>query len=449
MDLLNKAYATASDSDEDGGAGRQDGGGGVPEQWCPLPPPPKRLRPEKLSTSQIQMATFPPPSHHADAPIPGRYISKRQRAATLNPTPTAGNRSYVAPSPGNSLKGSVSVTDVPRAILTTLQRRTKASQNLVSLSAALNGHTSSVNAVQWSTTHAHLLASAGMDHTVNIWNVWSGGQKRACTFDYHHAAVKDVKWSHLGLSVLSCGYDCTSRLVDVEKGKEIKVFKEDQIVQVVKFSPNNYDLFISGGSKGYLKLWDIRTGTVVHEYVRSLGPILDVEFTVDGMQLMTSSDVSKSNISENSIIVWDVSRQVPLSNQVYAEAYTCPSIRCHPFEPYFIAQSHGNYIAIFSSRPPFKLDKYKRYEGHGVCGFPIKCNFSLDGNLVVSGSSDGCIYFYNSKTSKLLSKVKAYEQACIDVVFHPALPNVVASCSWKGEVSVLHKDSNNNWKVSP
>ncbi|XP_047976035.1 WD repeat-containing protein 25 isoform X4 [Salvia hispanica] len=241
----------------------------------------------------------------------------------------------------------------------------------------------------------------------------------------------------------------TSILVDVEKGMEIKVFKEDQIVQVVRFSPNNYDLFISGGSKGHLKLWDIRTGTVVHEYVRSLGPILDVEFSVDGMQLMTSSDVSKSNISENSIIVWDVSRQVPLSNQVYAEAYTCPSIRCHPFEPYFIAQSHGNYIAIFSSRAPFKLDKYKRYEGHGVSGFPIKCNFSLDGNLVASGSSDGCIYFYNSKTSKLLSKVKAYKQACIDVVFHPALPNVVASCSWKGEISVLHKDRNNNWKVSP
>ncbi|XP_042003892.1 WD repeat-containing protein 25-like isoform X3 [Salvia splendens] len=389
-----KAYSTASDSDEDGGAGRKDGGGGVPEQWGPLPPPPKRLRPKKLSTSQIQMATFPPPSHHAEAPIAGRYISKRQRAATLDPIPTTGNRSYIAPSP---VKGSISVTDVPHAILTTLQRRTKACQNLVSLSAALDGHTSSVNTVQWSTTHAHLLASASMDHTVNIWNVWSGGQKRACTFDYHRAAVKDVKWSHLGLSVLSCGYDCTSRLVDVEKGMEIKVFKEDQIVQV----------------------------------------------------LMTSSDVSKSNISENSIIVWDVSRQVPLSNQVYAEAYTCPSIRCHPFEPYFIAQSHGNYIAIFSSRPPFKLDKYKRYEGHGVSGFPVKCNFSLDGNLVASGSSDGCIYFYNSKTSELLSKVKAYEQACIDVVFHPVLPNVVASCSWKGEISVLHKDRNNNWKVSP
>lgn len=155
-----------------------------------------------------------------------------------------------------------------------------------------------------------------MDHSVCIWNVWSGGQKKARVFDFHYAAVKDVTWSQEGLSVLSCGYDCTSRLVDVEKGMVTQVFKEDQFVEVVKFCPTNYNLFLSGGSKGLLKLWDIRIGTVVNEYVRRLGPILDVEFTVDGKHLITSSDVSKSNLSENSIIVWDVSRQVPLSNQV-------------------------------------------------------------------------------------------------------------------------------------
>ncbi|KZV14712.1 WD repeat-containing protein 25 [Dorcoceras hygrometricum] len=123
--------------------------------------------------------------------------------------------------------------------------------------------------------------------------------------------------------------------------------------------------------------------------------------------------------------------------QVYTEAYTCPSIRCHPFEPYFIAQSNGNYIAIFSTQPPFKLDKYKRYESHGVYGFPIKCNFSSDGGVVASGSSDGFMYFYKSNTSKLLKKIKAYEQACLDVVFHPTMPNAVASCSWNGDVSVF------------
>ncbi|KAK8368916.1 hypothetical protein V6Z12_A01G075600 [Gossypium hirsutum] len=296
--------------------------------------------------------------------------------------------------------------------------RTQLSQIPGKLSVALHGHAKAVNAVHWSPTHVHLLASAGMDQTICIWNVWSRGQKKARVFSFHNAAVKDVKWSQQGPFVLSCGYDCSSRLIDVEKGLESLIFRDDQVVGVIKFHPDDSNLFLSGGSKGRLRLWDVRTGKVVHEYIRGLGPILDVEFSTDGKQFVSSSDVSGSNISENSIIVWDISRQVPLSNEVYAEAYTCPCVRYHPFDPYF-------------------LDKYKRYESHGVSGFPIKCNFSLDGEKLASGSSDGSIYLYNSRSSVLVKKIKAYEEACVDIAFHPILSNVIASCSWNGDVSVF------------
>ena len=54
-------------------------------------------------------------------------------------------------------------------------------------------------------------------------------------FNFHNAVVKDVKWSLQGLSVLSCVYDSSSRLVDIEKGLEIQVFKKDQVVSVIRF----------------------------------------------------------------------------------------------------------------------------------------------------------------------------------------------------------------------
>ncbi|KAH9323664.1 hypothetical protein KI387_018303, partial [Taxus chinensis] len=122
---------------------------------------------------------------------------------------------------------------------------------------------------------------------------------------------------------------------------------------------------------------------------------------------------------------------------VYVEAYTCPCIRYHPVESSFVAQSNGNYIAIFSSSPPFKLNKCKRFEKHEVSGFPIRCNFSQDGELLVTGSADGSIYFYNYKSSKLLRKMQVYGHACTDVVYHPSIPSVVACCSWNGDVSVF------------
>lgn len=155
-----------------------------------------------------------------------------------------------------------------------------------------------------------------MDHTVHVWNVWNKGSTAARVLKYHNAAVKNVRWSLHGPSLLSGGFDCSLRLVDVEEGKEIRVFKEDQAVEVIKFNPSNSNLFLSGGSKGSLRIWDIRSGLVTKEYHKSLGTILDIEFSSDGKQFISSTDTTRSNISENSIIIWDALRQVPLSNQV-------------------------------------------------------------------------------------------------------------------------------------
>ncbi|KAJ6298016.1 hypothetical protein OIU76_019191 [Salix suchowensis] len=353
MDLLCNAYSNSSDEEPEPK---------FKSDYKPvIPPPPKRFKPETPSQNL-----------RTEAPVPGRYISKRERALSAQlsqvpnpaPTPNLNPNPTVVTSP---VLGSISDSEIPPDVLSSLRQakgRASLSQIPQRLAVDLRSHTKAVNALDWSPSHAHLLASAGMDQTVCVWNVWSRDQKIARLFKYHNAAVKDVKWSPHGLSVLSCGYDCSSRLIDVEKGDRDSDFQ--------------------GRS----------------------GPILDVEFTINGKQFISSSDVSGSNVSENSIIVWDISRQVPLSNQVYVEAYTCPSVRCHPFEPCFVAQSNANYIAIFSSSPPFRLDKYRRYESHGVSGFPIKCNFSLDGEKLVSGSSDGSIYIYNYRSSELVRKIK-------------------------------------------
>ncbi|KVH99132.1 WD40 repeat-containing protein [Cynara cardunculus var. scolymus] len=380
MDLLRNAYSTTKDEDE--------------ENKKYAPPPLKRAKPEFSHTSSKNFPTDWLKHTSTEAPIAGRYISKRERAlmATVPQTP---NADPPTSSGCFHVQGSISDSYIRKDILSSLRNRTEGYAN--------SGH-----------------KSEGI--STNL--IGHSKAKKARVFNIHTAAVKDVKWSDQGLYLLSCGYDCSSRLIDVEKGVETREFKEDQVVGVVKFHPNNSNLFLSGGSKGIIRLWDIRTGNTVNQYLRGLGPVLDVEFTNDTRQFVSSSDESKSNISENSIII-------------YVEAYTCPCIRHHPSEPYFVAQSNGNYIAIFSSKPPFRLDKYKRYESHGVSGFPVKCNFSMDGKKLASGSSDGCIYVYNAKTCELIKKIKAYEQTCIDVAFHTVMSNVIASCSWNGEISVF------------
>ena len=113
-------------------------------------------------------------------------------------------------------------------------------------------------------------------------------------------------------------------------------------------------------------------------------------------------------------------------------------MRYHPWESIFLAQSNASYIAIFSGNSPFKMNKYKRFEGHQVCGYRIQCNFSPDGRLVVSGSSDGRVYLYQYTTTKLLKVLEAHPHVCTDVSYHPTLPSVLASGGWEGDVCIFN-----------
>ena len=48
------------------------------------------------------------------------------------------------------------------------------------------------------------------------------------------------------------------------------------------------------------------------------------------------------------------------------ERYTCPSLTLHPREPVFLAQTNGNYLALFSAVWPYRMSRRRRYEGHKV-----------------------------------------------------------------------------------
>ncbi|XP_048420044.1 uncharacterized protein LOC125468403 [Pyrus x bretschneideri] len=231
MDLLCNVYSNPSENEEEEEEEKAEG-----IKQTITPPNPNRLKSDnpfahtKFHHPLPESTQFP--TLEAEALVPGRYISKRKRAL-LASQPTVPDPQ---PNPNAPAAfGSISDSDVPRDVMLWLRNKAKRGRSQLGqlpqrMSVALNKPTKAVNA-----STAHLLASASMDHTICIWNVWSSDQKVARVFNFHNAVVKDVKWSLQGLSVLSCVYDSSSRLVDIEKGLEIQVFKEDQVVSVIRF----------------------------------------------------------------------------------------------------------------------------------------------------------------------------------------------------------------------
>lgn len=83
-----------------------------------------------------------------------------------------------------------------------------------------NAHEGTVNRVKWCLReYSHLLLSVSMDRTVKIWNAFSSAE-RPCvqTLAFHWRAVKDADWASSGRQLVSCGFDRTARVSDVEAG---------------------------------------------------------------------------------------------------------------------------------------------------------------------------------------------------------------------------------------
>ena len=80
----------------------------------------------------------------------------------------------------------------------------------------------------------------------------------------------------------------------------------------------------------------------------------------------------------------------------------------------------------------FRLNTKKRFTGHSVAGYACQPNFSPDGRFLMSGDSEGKVWFWDWKSQKVFKTLKCHDQVCISVLWHPLEQSKVATCSWDG-----------------
>uniref|UniRef100_A0A7M4EUE3 Anaphase-promoting complex subunit 4-like WD40 domain-containing protein n=1 Tax=Crocodylus porosus TaxID=8502 RepID=A0A7M4EUE3_CROPO len=195
-------------------------------------------------------------------------------------------------------------------------------------------------------------------------------------------------------------------------GAQVFTSKNESRISTLKFHPSDPNIFICGGFGPEVKAWDIRTCKVIKVYKAAVQQTLDVLFLPEGKEFLTSTDAVSRDSADRTIIAWDFHSAAKISNQIFHERYTCPSLTLHPKESTFVAQTNGNYMALFSTQRPYRINKKKRYEGHKVEGFAVDCEFSPDGALLLTGSSEGKVFFYNYHTARIIHTLSAHDQAC-------------------------------------
>ncbi|XP_010877834.2 WD repeat-containing protein 25 [Esox lucius] len=391
--------------------------------------------PRHLSDCMKEPPASPLKRHVAPPPGIRPYIPKRQRtvpaAEGVEPTPSGAD---VTPDPSTVSRLLSEVSERVRPYLgprpgprgAELPRRVR---------LRLQGHQGPVNTVQWCPVpqFSHLLLSASMDKTVMIWDgVESGRCLKVCSS--HSGAVRDACWLPCGRRLLTGSFDNTAMLTDVETGQPIAKVGNQFKVMCLAIQPDNPEVFLCGGYSAEVKAWDSRTCKVERVFRAGIQQTLAILFLTGGKEFVTSSDSVSRDSAERTLIAWDFQTTAKVSSQIYHERYTCPSLALHPQEDSFVAQTNGNYMALFSSLRPYRMNKRRRYEGHKVEGYAVRCDFSPDGSVVATGSSTGSVHFYDQRSARTLQTLHAHQQACVGVSLHPVLPAVAATSDWGGEI---------------
>eukprot|EP00455_Lapot_gusevi_P001030 TRINITY_DN10415_c0_g1_i2.p1 TRINITY_DN10415_c0_g1~~TRINITY_DN10415_c0_g1_i2.p1 ORF type:complete len:396 (-),score=41.56 TRINITY_DN10415_c0_g1_i2:33-1079(-) len=304
-------------------------------------------------------------------------------------------------------------------------------------------HAGVINGLRWSRPWGQTLASFSADKTIKIWDLLRNFPD-TCSFEplvtlsHHSESVQDVCWQNQGLLLASCGLDARLVITDMNTGQIILRSENESMLECVKWHPQEPSLLLFGGFQSLLATLDTRSNQIVRTFKGLSGRVHDVEW-IDhtGSLFLASTDYTQRNAAHRSLAVFDFATGAIVSDQMYMEMYPCVRLKRHPHGQQILAQTQGDYVAVFSTSTPFRFNKNKKFEGHQVRGYRIGLDITLDGKFVASGSVDGSVHFFNYFNNEHHS-LPAFSSVCTDVCFHPLLPSVCGASSSTGAISLFH-----------
>jgi len=157
----------------------------------------------------------------------------------------------------------------------------------------LTGHTGQVSAVMFS-PDGTLLASAGFDNTVRVWQTATGAAVRTLTghnkSPYLDKGVCSVAFSPDGTLLASAGVDRTVRIWETATGATLGILTgHASWVRAVAFSPDG-TLLASASEDKTVRVWQTTTGTAVSTLTGHASQVWAVAFSPDGTLLASASE---------------------------------------------------------------------------------------------------------------------------------------------------------------
>ncbi|KAG8228299.1 hypothetical protein J437_LFUL007017 [Ladona fulva] len=237
----------------------------------------------------------------------------------------------------------------------------------------------------------------------------------------HRNAIFDVAWMENEEKLTTVSGDQTAVLWDVKQSDICKIATfvgHTGSVKTTVFRPNQNDIFATGARDGKINIWDVR---ISHNCPASKPDNCSYDGPNSGKRKKNCNILPNSIISmvfqdENTLIscgavdgiikAWDlrknyaVYKRVPLPKCRLPEkgpgsqnGFTCLSLdpsNTRLFANCMDSSVYSFNVATFDSKP------VSVYRGHSIHSFYVKSCLSVDGKYLLSGSSDGRAFIWDT-----------------------------------------------------